>query len=88
MAAKTSADIPFGATARDIITGFRGVVVGKTQYISGCDQVLLSPRVAEGSNKCDPCWFDAQRIEVDPAVERVVLDNSATPGADLPAPIR
>jgi len=79
--------VQLGDTVRDRITGFEGVVTGRVEYITGCNQLLVSPRVKDGA-KQDACWFDEQRCEVDVSAERIVLDNSKTPGADMPAPIR
>lgn len=75
--------IKLGATAKDKITGFEGVVTGHARYLTGCDQFLISPR-----NEKEARWFDVQRLDVDEGVSIVVLDNSDGNGADLPAPIK
>lgn len=56
----------FGRTGEDVVTGYRGVITGYAEYMTGCEQVLLIPR-------CDPEketerpegeWFDTGRIKL------------------------
>ncbi|MGN6451310.1 MAG: hypothetical protein ACTHLK_22500 [Brucella intermedia] len=75
--------ITLGATAKDIITGFEGVVTGRASYLTGCDQYLISPRGEKEAR-----WFDEQRLEVDQFRQLVVLDNSNGNGADIAAPVK
>lgn len=79
--------IKLGVKAKDKITGFEGVVTGHADYLTGCDQYLLSPTVDDKGGKREGAWFDDQRLEVsDP--NAIVLDNSKGNGADLEAPIK
>ena len=80
-------EIKMGQTVKDKITGFEGIVTGHCQYISGCDQLLVQPRVGSDGKKADAYWFDLQRLEVTNE-EQVTLDNSKTPGFDAAAPIK
>ena len=52
-----------GKTGRDLVSGFIGVITGRTERLGGCDQLLLQPREKSGMF-LDPVWFDAERIEV------------------------
>lgn len=74
-----------GATYRDIITGLEGVCTGRCEYLTGCHQALIQPQAADKAG--DGKWFDEQRLER-VGETQIVLDNSATPGCDIPAPIR
>lgn len=78
--------IVLGCTYKDIITGFSGVAVGYVQYLTGCNQALLAPQGSDPTKKPDSEWFDVQRLRIAPDVDRVVLDNGATPGCDRAAP--
>lgn len=73
-------------TVKDKITGFKGVVTGKTEYISGCKQVLVVPPLDKDGKPQEAQWFDEQRVAVDTTVPAVVLDNRKTPGPDREAP--
>lgn len=77
-----------GITVKDKITGFSGIVTGFVQYISGCNQALVAPRVGSDGRQGDSCWFDVQRLERNVDVPTLVLDNGATPGCDRAAPHR
>jgi hypothetical protein len=80
--------IKLGVKAKDKITGFEGVVSGHADYLTGCDQYLVTPTVDEKGGARDGRWFDEQRLEVDAGIPVVVLDNSKGNGADLEAPIK
>lgn len=76
-----------GTRVRDRITGFSGVVTGFVQYISGCNQALVSPGVDKDGKLMETNWFDIQRLErTDDSL--IVLENGLTPGCDAPAPKR
>lgn len=78
-----------GFTFTDKITGFEGLCTGHVQYLSGCNQMLLTPRVGPDGAMRSAEWFDEQRCQKNPAhVVPVTLDNSTTPGFDKPAPKR
>lgn len=53
-----------GDRARDVITGFAGVVVGRCEYLTGCQQILLIPPVDKDGKRVDGEWFDTDRCEV------------------------
>lgn len=80
--------VKLGVTAVDRITGFRGVVTGIVEYISGCNQALVVPRVKEDGSSTDAQWFDLQRLSVDSAHPVVTLDNGSSPGFDRAPPKR
>lgn len=54
-----------GATARELITGYTGVIVGKTIHLNGCHRVILQP--AELDKDGEPfksLAVDIQQVEV------------------------
>lgn len=76
-----------GKTVTDRITGFSGVAIGRVEYITGCNQLLVQPKAQEGNFKMpDSAWIDEQRVDVNDTVETVSLQNGSTPGADKAAP--
>lgn len=77
--------IVLGNTYKDTVTGFEGVATGRCKYISGCYQVLLSPKCIDVGTKLESHWFDVQRLE-EIKNETITLDNSKTPGPDKAAP--
>ena len=79
--------IEFGTTCIDVITEFKGVVTGRCSYITGCEQVLLSPVIDKNGARREPQWFDAARVRVTdhPKIE---LPTQPESGPDIPAPVR
>jgi len=55
--------IELGKKGKDKITGFEGIIIGRAQYLTGCDQYALTPPVRDGKVQ-DSQWFDEGRIEV------------------------
>lgn len=74
-----------GKKATDSVTGFSGTVVGFCQYLSGCDQYLLSPRTEDPNVKPKSHWLDLNRLEFDDS-EMINLDTTVDQGPDLEAP--
>jgi hypothetical protein len=80
--------IELGHTYKDKITGFTGVATGYVQYLTGCNQALIQPRINDDGAMRDSVWFDQQRLEEQAGVPAVTLDNGSTPGCDRAAPRR
>lgn len=68
-----------GKKARDKVTGFEGIIIGKTIYLYGCNCYGLAPAADKGVIP-DTNWFDEGRIEiigdgVKPAEVKAVKDG-------------
>lgn len=74
-----------GFTLKDKITGFKGVVAGRCEYITGCDQYLVQPKTDNGK-WVDSRWLDENRLEAVEGSELIVLDTSKEVGACCEAP--
>ena len=55
--------IQLGVKAKDKVTGFKGIITGRAQYLYGCDQYVIVPEVNKEGN-AEGAWFDEGRIEV------------------------
>lgn len=80
------ADVVFGRTYRDRISGFVGTATGFCSYISGCDQVLLVPPAKDGELKAAH-WFDDERL-IDVATEKAIRRTSRKGGPEQSPPAR
>lgn len=60
----TKDEIEFGIVCRDRVTGFEGVVVAHTKYITGCDRVTLQPKVGEDNKIQETQTFDYMCLEI------------------------
>jgi len=67
-------DDPMGKMVEDTITGLKGTVTGRAQYINGCRQVLIEPQVYEDGAYRE-IWIDEERVEVLPGVKPVKMTN-------------
>lgn len=52
-----------GQELKDIITGFKGIVMGRTEYLTGCVHYGLSPqKLTENGKTPDYEWIDESRL--------------------------
>ena len=57
--------IKLGQEAKDKVTGFKGILTARCQYITGCDQYQISPAGLDSDNKLKELYqFDEGRIEI------------------------
>ena len=56
--------VKLGDKAKDIITGFEGLVVARTDWLHGCARIGLEPTALDKDGKVQEVhWFDDARIE-------------------------
>lgn len=53
---------PLGIEVRYAVTGFRGVVTGRAEYISGCRQYAITPKAKDDGSFVAGEWLDEQRL--------------------------
>jgi len=53
-----------GKKAQDKITGFKGIIIGKITYLTGCDQYGICPPVGKDGKPGDTNWFDVKRVKI------------------------
>ena len=53
--------IELGEKVKDCVTGFKGVVIARAQYITGCNQYGVAPKAVKNEAK-DSRWFDEDRL--------------------------
>jgi hypothetical protein len=78
--------IELGQKVQDSITGFAGLVTGRCEYITGCNQVLIQPPIKKEGDFQEPRWMDEDRLKILDS-NKLTLPVTA-PGPDKPAPIR
>jgi hypothetical protein len=92
---KVSQSKDLGKQGKDVVTGFTGTVTGYCMYLTGCHQILLTPKCKEDGTAADSRWIDIDRVELQ-SDEKVKLvpekkgsvRAASTDGPDMPAPIR
>lgn len=84
-------EIELGDEVRDKITKFSGIVVGRAQYLTGCDQASVLPTVSEPGKYPGVTWFDEARLEVvrkGAVPPETVQAQDRKPGCDTAPPSR
>ena len=57
-------DTSLGTRARDLVSGFEGIITGRAQYLNGCTQFVLDPPKDKDSKIVKGQWFDNGQLEV------------------------
>jgi hypothetical protein len=56
--------IQLGDEVKDNVTGFKGVVIGITQFLNGCARVGVQAAAAKDGTIKPPEWFDVPQMTV------------------------
>lgn len=57
-------EIKLGDKVRDKITGFIGTAVAKTEFLNGCIQFNVLPKLDKGNKMPDEIGIDEQSLEI------------------------
>lgn len=55
--------IKLGTIAKDIITGFEGIVTARVEYLTGCTQYGLQPKCVPDGKYPEAQYFDESRLD-------------------------
>lgn len=76
-----------GKKATDKITGFKGVITGKCDYLYGCTQYGVTPPMNRDGEIGGTEWFDEGRIEViEDAIKPATVRGRKPGGPNRDAP--
>jgi len=76
--------IAMGDKVKDTLSGFTGIVLGRAEHLTGCNQVYVLPASDSDNELKDGVWFDVERVEK--LVDQVVERSQRRTGADIPPP--
>lgn len=51
-----------GIEAEDKITGFKGVVMSRSEHLTGCNVYSIAPKILDSGKPGETQWFDENRI--------------------------
>jgi len=57
-------NIPLGTKLRDKITDFEGVAIARVEYLNGCVQYHLKPKIDKDGKLQEARPFDSQQLEI------------------------
>ena len=55
--------VQLGSRVKDVITGFTGIAVGYSQWMYGCNRIVIEGEALKEGKPIGTQWFDEQRIE-------------------------
>lgn len=53
-----------GIEAKSNISGFKGIIVSRSEHLNGCNRYWLQPKVDKEGKVLDGYWFDEGEIEI------------------------
>jgi hypothetical protein len=56
--------IKLGLEGKDKVTGFQGIIIARVEFLFGCNQYGLAPKVTDNGEVKDTQYFDEGRIEI------------------------
>ena len=77
--------IELGVAASDVVSRFSGIVTGRAQYLTGCNQYYLRPRSKDGGYT-KGAWFDENVLEIINHAPVVLVDEQVSGGPHDEAP--
>ncbi len=83
-----------GKKAKDLVTGFSGVITSMSFDLYGCIQAVVTPPVNEKGEMKDGKWFDVARLSIPedtpvmdiPDFSKGYIAEGLKGGADKPLP--
>ena len=64
-------DIQLGSEVRDRVSGFAGVAIGRTEWLTGCTTIVVQPKVGEDGKLPDTHAIDEPNLDIIQPVEPV-----------------
>ncbi|KKM17983.1 hypothetical protein LCGC14_1670260 [marine sediment metagenome] len=52
-----------GSMVKDQITGYKGMITGRCEYLTGCVQYLVTRTSIKEGDSVDDQWFDESRLD-------------------------
>lgn len=74
-----------GDSVKDIITGYEGVIIGRTDWLTGCNTMGVLTRELKEGKPQEPNWIDENRLNL--INEKEVILNKKEQPIDPGGPI-
>lgn len=76
--------IELGDVAKDKITGFTGVVIGRTKWLHGCERLTIQPQELKDGKPIDACSFDLPQLDLVSKAQVNTTSKTGGPGPVSP----
>lgn len=77
--------IPLGSRVKDKISGFKGIVVARTEWLNGCWRYGVRSKELKDGQPIETQWFDDVDLEV---IDKGKKQDSVQKGGDRDDPKR
>jgi hypothetical protein len=57
-------EIQLGSEVMDLVTGFKGIAMGRTLFLNGCARIGVQPPMDKDGKIPDAQWFDEPQLKV------------------------
>lgn len=74
--------ISLGDKVKDKVSGFKGVVIGVTTWLHGCNRMIVQPSVGKDGKLPDSATFDEPQVELI-SKKKVKKGSRKTGGYDI-----
>jgi hypothetical protein len=82
---KSETTLQLGDVVKDRITGFKGVIVARTDWLNGCVRMTVQPEGVKDSKIADSVTFDVEQLELVKAGKHAPSARSGGPCEDRKA---
>lgn len=77
-------EFELGDKLKDRVTDLEGICIGRIEYLNGCKQYAIKPKMAKDGKVYDAEWVDSQQVEK--LGEGIDIDAAGTGGSNMGAP--
>lgn len=77
-------NIILGSKVQDKVTGFTGIATAKVEYLNGCIQYCVKPKVGEDGKMPEGSYIDHQQLVVIEGATAQTATNTGGPQMDTP----
>lgn len=80
-------EITLGCEVEDLVSGFRGIATGRIEYMNGCVQYSVKPKLDKDGKVLAAEWFDVQSLRrVGDGITQVRRDTGGPDANAAPLP--
>jgi hypothetical protein len=69
-----------GIKAKSRISGFKGVIVARSEHLFGCNRYWLAPAIKKDGTVPDGLWFDEDEVERIANTKKISVPKKNTGG--------
>ena len=79
--------VPYMTKVKDVVTGFEGVIIARTEYMNGCRQLLVKPQRLnkDTGEQFDGSWIDITQLDIVKKAEKQEYRAAGGPQSQQPS---